>query len=349
VANDDRYGITRVFGRQVLQSRRQQWNRWIDLAFEYWRARGFPYPQLTAAERLREFRRLSVLNPGDLIQRGMVQAATVGLRLANSFHPGLWEVPAGRHAKAPIDHFKDDQTLRKLLSRAPIFWPNRRCWNEQCVRSAVRIYGGGRVSNFRPAAARGIISRYSEAGSTVLDFSAGFGGRLLGCLTLRRRYLGIEPAAAQIKGLRQMANTLRGIGLSGVDLIRGCAEDEMPNLERGSVDLVFSSPPYFKVERYSSEATQSYQRYPTYEQWKDHFLFPVLAEAHRVLRPGGLLIINVADTRRHPIATDMIGMTSQLYRKIRVLRLLMHSRPEQRSFSTGSAYRWEPVFVLKRT
>ncbi len=120
----------------------------------------------------------------------------------------------------------------------------------------------------------------------------------------------------------------------------------MPRLERRSVDLIFSSPPYFKLERYSSEPTQSYQRYPTYDAWKDRFLYPLLAASHRLLRPDGLLVINLADTSRHPIATDMIAMASRLYRKRRVL--LMHSRPVQRSTKNGTPYRWEPVFVLQK-
>ena len=122
----------------------------------------------------------------------------------------------------------------------------------------------------------------------------------------------------------------------------------MPGLQRRSVDLIFSSPPYFKVERYSSEPTQSYQRYPTYDAWKDRFLYPVLAASHRLLRPDGLLVINLADTSRHPIATDMIGLGLRLYRRRRMLKLLMHSRPEQRSTRNGAAYRWEPVFVLQK-
>jgi len=205
------------------------------------------------------------------------------------------------------------------------------------------------VSNFRPAAARAIISAYSKAGDTVLDFSAGFGGRLLGCLTLNRRYIGIEPASAQMLGLRNMVIALKGLTSTSVNLIKGCAEDVMSRLDRNSVDIVFSSPPYFKVERYSSEPTQSYHRYPTYGVWIEQFLYPLLVLSHRSLRPGGLLVINVADTVRQPIATDMIAMATRLYRERRVLKLLMHSRPEQRSLRSRAAFRWEPVFVLQKS
>lgn len=344
----DPHPITQLFGRQILERPCKQQDQLLAGALAYWRQNGFPYPSLTEEELATEFRGLALLSPANLIRAGAVQPATVGLRLANYFQPGLWTVPAGRHAKAPIDHFLDDNTLRKLLGRAPRFWPDRRCWNAQCVRSAVRIYGGGRVSNFRPAAARAIISKFSKDGDTVLDFSAGFGGRLLGCLTLDRQYVGIEPATAQMKGLRQMERTLRNLSTTSVKLVKGCAEEVMPNLTRRSVDLVFSSPPYFKMERYSPEPTQSCNRYPTYNNWKESFLRPVLHASHRALRNGGLLVVNVADTCRHPIATDLIGMASPLYRVRSVLKLLMHVRPEQRSISCGTKFRWEPVFVFQK-
>jgi DNA modification methylase len=121
----------------------------------------------------------------------------------------------------------------------------------------------------------------------------------------------------------------------------------MPRLESESVDLVFSSPPYFNVERYCPENTQSFQRYRTYPAWKANFLQPVLAASHRILRRGGHLVVNVADTAHHAIAQDVEQIARTLFRRHRVLRLLMHSRPLQRS--TGVApYRWEPVLIFEK-
>lgn len=343
----DPYGVLTVFGRDVVIRSRRTQARWIDRAVRYWRERGFPYPALNDHEAEREFRSLQRLRASEVIHRRQVAPSTLGLRLANSFHPQIWEIPARRHLRAPVDHFRDDETLRKLLIRAAQFWPDRRCWNAQCVRSVLRIYAGGRVSNFRPAAARAIIDRYSKAGETVLDFSAGFGGRLLGCLTLDRQYLGIEPASAQVAGLQGMLSTLHRYTTASAKLVCGCAEVVMRHLEPRSVDLIFSSPPYFNVERYSSEATQSYRRYPTYLAWRDEFLRPILAASSRTLRHGGHLVLNVADAPPYPLASDACVIASEFFHRRTVLRLLMHSRPLQRAAGM-KPFRWEPVLVFEK-
>lgn len=335
------------FGREILAGSPRQQRVWIDLAVQFWRAEGFPYPRLNDEEVAREFRRLERLDISNVFRRDRLYPSTIGLRLANAFHPQIWSIPARRHRCAPIDHFNNDSTLQKLLWRAATFWPNRRCWNGQCLRAMLRIYAGGRVSNFRPAVSRAIVARFSSAGQTVLDFSAGFGGRLLGCLTLNRQYIGVEPAKAQISGLRKMVDSLAHLSSAHISLHQQCAEDAMQRFSKSSVDLVFSSPPYFDVERYSTDKTQSYQRFKTYTAWKQGFLEPILAGSYRVLRPGGRLVVNVANTPTYPIAEDFERAAKRLFRSEASLRLLMHSRPLQRSAGM-KAFRWEPVLVFRR-
>jgi hypothetical protein len=345
VAGDDH--VLEVFGRQVTSTTPRRRTRWIERALMYWRRRGFPYPVLNVDDTEREFKRLELVEDGNIIRGKWIHSSTLGLRLANAFHPQIWHVTAGRHTKSPVDHFLDDETLHKLLHRAARFWPDRRCWNAQCIRSVLRIYGGGRVSNFRPAAARALISRYSRSGEIVLDFSAGFGGRLLGCLTLNRRYIGIDPALHQINGLRSMLVALRPFTSANATIVHDRAEDVLPRLPSETIDLVFSSPPYFNVERYDSDDNQSCLRYPTYRSWKELFLSIVISSSHRILRRGGRLVINVANTPRHAIASDIKAMVGRLFGQPRVLRLLMHTRPFQRALGTKQ-YRWEPVLVFTK-
>ena len=174
-----------------------------------------------------------------------------------------------------------------MLVRAPRFWPNARCWSAQAVRNLARIYCGGRVANYRPFVARNIINHFSRRGDVVLDFSAGYGGRLLGCLSLdERTYIGIDPARKQVIGLRGMNDDLKTRSAVKVDIVEGCAEDVVSGMSSNSVDLIFSSPPFFNLEIYSDEPTQSSNRYPTYQEWRMCFLDAVITQSRRVLRRG---------------------------------------------------------------
>jgi SAM-dependent methyltransferase len=341
--DSDRHGILTVFGRDVLACSQQQQRRWLNRAFEYWRSRGFPYPQITQ-DLKREFQQLVAAPPARTLWRNSLLPSMVGLRIANAFHPQMWDVRI--HGVSAVERFENDNVLRRVLIKALHFWPDRRCWNAQCIRSLMRVHHRIRIANFRPTAAKAIVHHFSGPNARVLDFSAGFGGRLLGSMSLRRHYVGVDPASGQARGLRRMITTFSTIAPGTAEVYQACAEDFLPAMRRGSVDLVFSSPPYFDLERYNNEHTQSFKRYPRYGEWRDNFLAVVIRETRRVLRRGGYFVLNVADTPRFPIATDALRMAERDLTFVRTLRLVMNAAPTARA--AGRLYRHEPVFVFRK-
>jgi len=319
---------------------------WIARAVEYWRFHGFPFPQLSPSEIQSEYSRLENVDPVAILKGKVLSFSAIGLRLANAFHPQMWTVRLHDHAKSPLDHFADDVVLRKALVRAMHFWPNRTCWNAQCLRSVFRIYAGGRVANFRPTAARTLVSMFSASDATILDFSAGYGGRLLGTISLRRTYIGIDPHPQQYKGSKALSIALSGRAVGNANLFRARAESHLTKLPDHSVDMVLSSPPYFSHERYDAALSQSANRYSTYPHWTSSFLYPVLAHCQRILRPGGFLVININNTRFHPIADDARAFLGARLAPFDAFKLAMTDRPRESAADYHSRY--EPVFVFRK-
>lgn len=342
----DSSGVLKLFGRDLLAMDSRTRESWMDRALDYWRRTGFPYSRLNADQVEREFSLVRRSSPRAAFFDGVLKSGTTGLRLANSFHPQMWHIRSQRHRWAPVDHFNDDLRLRQLLGRSPRFWPDRRCWNAQCVRSLFRVYSSGRVANFRPLVARAIIDRFSSPRGSVVDFCAGFGGRLLASLTLERHYTGVDASRLQVKGLQNMLRALKKISVGTAEVHHASAEDFLPTIPSHSVDLVFSSPPFFDTELYGSDRAQSALRYPNYPDWVHSFLRVIILEARRILKPGGFLVINVARNGRLPLTKDTLRFAVPLFGPPRTLRMSMHSRPVQRSRRLGS-FRWEPVFVFK--
>jgi DNA modification methylase len=68
----------------------------------------------------------------------------------------------------------------------------------------------------------------------------------------------------------------------------GRSEEVMKQLAADSIALSFWSPPYF--------VGKEYERDETYESWQE-MLKAVISEHYRVLKPGGFLVINIADIR----------------------------------------------------
>tara|TARA_B100000287_G_scaffold342266_1_gene328957 strand:- start:285 stop:764 length:480 start_codon:yes stop_codon:yes gene_type:complete len=60
-------------------------------------------------------------------------------------------------------------------------------------------------------------------------------------------------------------------------------------------DTIFTSPPYFDVEKYSDEDTQSYKRYTTIDSWNKNFLHETLRLIIPTLKENGILAVNIAD------------------------------------------------------
>jgi DNA modification methylase len=90
-----------------------------------------------------------------------------------------------------------------------------------------------------------------------------------------------------------------------VQIIQGVAERDCPAPD--SVDLVFTSPPYFSNEKYKG-GEQSFQ-YQTYEDWLGKFLTLMVKNAYSCLHDGGYMGVNIQNVtlrgKRYPLVTDL--------------------------------------------
>ena len=76
-------------------------------------------------------------------------------------------------------------------------------------------------------------------------------------------------------------------------------------------DIVFTSPPYFNVERYSYDDTQSWVRYKTINDWNKDFLHKAIEKMWPSIRSGGKLCVNISD-----VNASSKGQSSKGWQKI---------------------------------
>lgn len=318
----------------------------VEAARRYWRERGFPFSQITEAKASHEASRLArqiwSQQPDSLI----ASRSPLGLSVANSYHPQMWFVRTYGRRRSPMDYFEDDLFLGRMLARAPSFWPNRSCWNAQCIRSLFRIAGPGRVANFRPMVAAGVIRRFSPRGGAVVDFCSGYGGRLLAAVCCNVSYFGIDASAAQIAGNQRLADDLNTLPDHQITLQQGCAIDVLGRMKNCFADLVFTSPPYFDKERYAYDELQSFSQFGSYEEWRLGFLATAVRRAFEVLKLGSHLVLNVSDSARFKLATDTISIMQSVFGNVTVLDLPMRRLPSYRHFQ--SSFRSEKIVVACR-
>lgn len=176
------------------------------------------------------------------------------------------------------------------------------------------------VSQFRPASAKAIYTLYG--GGDVLDFCGGWGDRLAAAAAaypLVKSFTIVEPRpeAAPLYA-QQLANY--GVTMP-LTVHSRCAEDVLPELDTHSFDIVFTSPPYFDCEHYgdvtTTPDTQSHRKFRHFEVWLHSFLFKVVGESIRLLRPNGVLVLNINDIMRrgtrHLLCTELLTYVQQQF------------------------------------
>lgn len=149
------------------------------------------------------------------------------------------------------------------------------------------------ASQFRPSAAKTIYQFFNS--KHVLDFSSGWGDRYAGFYASDAlTYTGVDPNARLYEGYAKQKEFYKRI--SGIDkptnFIEGCAEDQKYDRK---FDTIFTSIPYWNVERYTQEKNQSWQRYKKLDVWLDEFLFKSLTNAWGALAYNGVLAMNLSD------------------------------------------------------
>ena len=113
--------------------------------------------------------------------------------------------------------------------------------------------------------------------------------------------------------------------------------------DRESLDLCFTSPPYFDTEKYSDEGTQSYIKYPTKEEWINGFLYKTIENCYRGLKGNKYMLINIANTPKYKfIEEETIRISKELgFKQEKTIELTLSS-------VMGAGYKYEPIFVFKK-
>lgn len=141
----------------------------------------------------------------------------------------------------------------------------------------------GTVNQFRPLVAKWVYSQLKPRVG-VLDFSMGWGGRLLAAMSMGIPYIGIDANTKLEASYRNMIEMYEPTAKVKLHF----QPSEQVKFSRFQYDLVFTSPPYFMIEEY--------EKMPPYKDKLDFletFFIPVVKSAWDNLLPGGHMALNM--------------------------------------------------------
>lgn len=181
----------------------------------------------------------------------------------------------------------------------------------------------------------------------ILDFSSGWGDRLFASMTdddKIKSYTGIDPNKKLHSGYRKMIKMLLPKSSHHkYTMINGMAEDSIHTLPKSTTfDLVFTSPPYFDIESYNDDSTQSIKRFPKFEDWYEKFLLKSIFDSIERLRPNGILALNINNTKKYDIINRLItDMRHQYF--MNFCGIIYYGNPK------CPTYIYQPILIWQKT
>lgn len=221
----------------------------------------------------------------------------VGNRASDFFQQkNRWSVD-GSQGPGPITTWRNHKFMKTLMG--PYFTLGLDEINRKTLRTclSLRKYT---AAQFKPSVAKAVYDYFKA--ETIIDFSMGWGDRLCGFYTSEtgKKYIGLDPRKENhpiYQEQKEFYESNNGFfeHKREVEMHEVPAEDFDYTPYHNQVDLVFTSPPYFNVEKYSHDDTQSWVRYKNIDVWNEHFLHTALGKMIPTLKQGGIMAINISD------------------------------------------------------
>ena len=285
------------------------------------------------------------------------------------------------HASCPssFDIWNDEEYTKRFRSMFLFLW--REFKNETSpidlnkYRAMFRL-SGYVATQFKPLVAKCVYDHYQA--KKVIDISCGWGDRLAGFYCSKAdEYLGCDPNGASYELYKQQCIAYEEVlstplfpvevkfedhgdwfeitGNKRVRIYNRPAEDiDWVSVADEKHDLMFTSPPYFGIEKYAEgqddEDDQSWKRYNEYDVWRDEFFYPVMDSMKAVCDK---VMINIVDPvvkgKRYRIEDDI----NSRYGISEIIGMKMSRRPitrkdtEDKFVVDGKAVDFiEPVYII---
>jgi len=248
----------------------------VDWVFNYYRKNGFPKIEMTNEALFENFDKIKKVDASKIESNNEISnSSSTGINIIKHFNNELFYKAKKDYSRSVYEVFNNDELFLKVLKnrmgyktskedgteRPYVFGINDKMIIQGCISSGI----ASTVSQFKPVVAKYIYQKYTKKNDKILDYSAGWGARLLGALSLDLEYYGIDPLTSN--NLNEMLLFFKGKG----KIIKGMSEEINTYEDIPKVDFIFSSPPYFNMEIYNDDDTQSYNKFKDFNDWLNNY------------------------------------------------------------------------------
>lgn len=275
--------------------------------------------------------------------------------------------------KSPWAYWHDQTLLAKMNWH---FWRIGalvgRDINSAMFREAFRI-GTYTATQFRPSVAKAVYERHRA--EHILDTSCGWGDRLAGFYATpnTKSYTGCDPNPEVYAVYKQqcleyerlLGHRANIIEHSDHFVCEGSKRVEIWNLPSEDVDwerysetfdCYFTSPPYYATEKYAETTDraneQSWARYPSFDEWKWKFFFPVNRKIWNTLKLNAWMMINIVEplNGKFKLCDGMVNdiLTYPMANYVGKIGMRLQARPHSIVNADKNAVFVEPIWVFRK-
>jgi hypothetical protein len=199
----------------------------------------------------------------------------------------------------------------------------------------------GSVNVLRPTIAIRLYEKFKP--ECVLDFTMGWGGRLVGaCIAGVKKYIGIDSNMNLVEPYKNMCEQLTK--LSPNTEARLLFKDALTvDYDKFEYDMVFTSPPYYNKELYNVKDGTNVL---TEEEWDAQFYLPLFKKTWTSLKMGGNFCLNVPAPLYDKICVPLLGEANEQIELKKFARTLPERDTARKN--VGQKYK-EYIYVWMKT
>jgi 16S rRNA G966 N2-methylase RsmD len=205
-----------------------------------------------------------------------------------------------------IDEFKKKKFIQTMLTYYRDVKNKNGTKNEYIVLKEVYNICISAINIMRPLNCMEIYSKYK--GKRVLNFCAGWGGSMVAAAALKLdAFYGVEINVELKPAYDNMVSYLKTkSGETEYDVQFCNAVDA--DYSQMKYDMVFSSPPYYFLEKYQHSV-----KYKSKKEMDDQFYKPVFMATYNGLQIGGHYIINICKEVYDNVLKDLLGEADEIF------------------------------------
>jgi hypothetical protein len=204
-----------------------------------------------------------------------------------------------------IEEFKKKKFIANMLKYYEDVKNKNKTKNNYIVLKEVYNICISAINIFRPLVAIEIYTKYKP--TSVLDFTCGWGGRLVGACALNiPNYIGIDINTNLINPYLEMKSFFKNISETNVDIFFESAVTF--DYSKITYDMVLTSPPYYFLEKYSNNETYNNSK----NEMKNKFYIPVITNTYKHLQQGGKYCLNVNKEIYEDVCVSLLGIADDI-------------------------------------